>query len=53
MTEPTFAELVARVAELEEQLHEVTEERDELLHQVEEQKSRDRRLNYIARGWGP
>lgn len=56
MTDPTYPQLIARVAELEEQLAAVTEERDALQREVEdteEERQRRRRLDYISRGWGP
>lgn len=54
--DPTYPDLVATVADLRDQLAAVTAERDQLRDEVDQtelQRNRDRRLNYIARGWGP
>lgn len=56
MTDPTYPQLVAENADLRDQLAAMTAKYEaikEELDQAELERSRDRRLNYISRGWGP
>lgn len=62
MTDPSYAELVATVADLRDQLDAVTAERNQLqaereslkreIDQTELERSMKRRREYISRGWG-